>query len=109
MIPLLAANFSGLFEGLICVLFQALFVLAMLVYLIRVFVSPPRTGWRGVPRRLAVLAVLTFASVMWAIGSNERSAEIALGYLRYLPIAPVGFALCLLAAQLASVLRKRPE
>lgn len=102
----LAANFSGLFESAICFLLHAVFIIAAVAYVIRVFVVPSETGWRGVPRWLLVLMVFCVQSAFWAFFANERSAEISLSQMRYLPVAPLGFLLCMGAAQFSSRMRR---
>jgi hypothetical protein len=107
MHPILAANFSGMFEVLICRILHILFVFAALFYLTRVFASPSLSK-RSLPRWFIYLGVLCVISVFWAFVSNERNAGIALSQLNYLPVAPVGLLLCLGATHLSPRIHRKP-
>ena len=104
----LAASVTGLFEALICELIHRLFIIVALIYLIFICVSPPRLGWRGMSQSFAVLTVLCVASVYWALIANDAApAGISLSFLRYLPVAPSGFLICLGATYLSPIVHRK--
>ena len=107
MHPVLAASFSGMFEGAICVLLHAVFVLAALIYLIRVCLSPPQAGMRGLPRWIAVSVVLCVLSVCWAVSANDRGDDVSIQFAHYFPVAPSVFVLCLAATALSTKIKRQ--
>jgi hypothetical protein len=106
MHPILAPNFSGMFEELICRILHVLFVFTALFYLIRLFASPSPSK-PGLPRWFIYLGVLCVISAVWAFVSLERNAGIALSQLNYLPVVPVGLLLCLGATHLLPSIHRK--
>lgn len=107
MHSILAANFSGMFEGAICVVLHTVFVIASLIYLIRVCVSPPQSGMRGLPRWLTVFMVLCVLSVCWAVSANDRGDDVSIQFAHYFPVAPSVFVLCLAATALSTKIKRQ--
>lgn len=108
MHPILTSAISGLMDGVFCLLIHAVFVLAALIYLIRVFVSPQPAGWHGTPRWVPVLTVFCVADTYWAtITNGEGCLQLGLLGFRILPIAPVLFLLCLVAPFVSSVIHRK--
>jgi len=103
----LAATVEGMFEGIYSFLMQGIFVLALVICIVRSLVRPPDGGWRGASRFLALLAVVSFSTAIWALNANsEHPAEISLQFLRHAVVAPIGFVLYLAVIQIAWVVRK---
>jgi cytochrome bd-type quinol oxidase subunit 2 len=104
---MLAANFSGMFESAICIMLHAMLVIIALIYMIRVFISPPKSGFRELPRWLAAFAMLCVVSVCWAVFANDRGDDLSMQVGHYFPVAPVILVLCLAATHFSRRIKKQ--
>jgi hypothetical protein len=109
MSPILAANFSGMFESAICVMLHAILIITSLIYMIRIFIAPPKSGFREFPRWLAAFTVLCAISVRWAVVANDRGDDLSMQIGHYFPVAPGILFLCLAATHLSTKIKKTEQ